>query len=229
MNRLITNSLFINSLLVATAARAQVIFSVGPQAGLTVAGSSNNDRTNTTVNYRAGFEAGVQSIVQIGQVAVQPSLRFSQKGLYERTGSGLYSRYTNYRLNYLTLPINVAYSLRPDGQGLQVFAGPYAGLLLGGNYQRTSTDRSAGGGSWSSEGDIKPGERYYIPAPGTTYLAELCHRFDVGVQAGLGYRFGPFLAQADFSFGLRDLGPYLDPYHNRTAQVSLAYLFKLNR
>lgn len=227
MNHFITNCLLISNLLVASAAQAQVTFSVGPQAGLTVAGSSNNDRTNTTINYRAGFEAGVQSIVQIGQVAVQPSLRFSQKGLYERTGSGLYSRYTNYRLNYLTLPINVAYSLRPDGQGPQLFTGPYAGLLLGGNYQRTSTDRSAGGGSWSSEGDIKPGERYYIPAPGTTYLAELCHRFDVGVQAGLGYRFGPFLAQADFSFGLRDLGPYLDSYHNRTAQVSLAYLFRL--
>jgi hypothetical protein len=227
MNQSIIRPLIISTFFLATAAQAQVTLSVGPQVGLTKVGTSDNDRPNTTINYRTCFEAGVQSVVQIGHVAVQPSLRFSQKGLYERTDIDLYSRDTNYRLNYLTLPVNVAYSLHPDGHGLQVFAGLYAGLLLGGNYQRTSTDRSVGPRSWSSEGDIKPGERYYLPAPGTTYFAVLCHRFDMGVQAGLGYRFGSFLTQANFSFGLRNLAPYLDSYHNRTAQVSLAYLFKL--
>jgi hypothetical protein len=216
--------------LLATKAQAQTTFSIGPQVGLTVAGASNPSPGTTTIHYRTGFEAGLQSIVQFGHLAVQPSLHFSQKGLNEHYGRSLYSRYTDYRLNYLTLPLNVAYSLRPDGQGLQVFAGPYVGMLLGGNYQLTSDDRGAFGGTSSYEGTIAAGTSYTVPAPGSTApQPRLCRRFDAGLQVGLGYRFGKLLAQAEFAFGLNDLYPLLPTAYNRTAQASLSYLFTPKR
>lgn len=231
MNKQLIPALLAGGLaLLAAPAQAQTTFSIGPQVGLTVAGASNASPNTSTIHYRAGFEAGVQSIVQFGHLAVQPSLHFSQKGLNEHYGYDLYSRYTDYRLNYLTLPLNVAYSLRPDGQGLQVFAGPYVGLLLGGNYQLTSDDRGPFGGTDYYEGTIAPGTTYTIPAPGTTApQPRLCQRVDAGFQAGLGYRFGKLLAQANFAFGLTDLHPLMPAAHNRTAQASLSYLFTPGR
>lgn len=219
----ITHFLTGTFLLITSASQAQTAFSIGPLMGLAVSGTNESSNPNITITYRTGFEVGVQGLVQVGHVALQPSLRFSQKGLHYHYGSGLSSSDTDYRLNYLILPLNVAYSLHADGQGLQVFAGPYVGLLLGGNYQTTSSDRS-GGGSYSFEGDVKPGKAYLIPPVGTTYYPQLCHRFDLGLQAGLGYRFGKLLVQAGFSYGLRDLAPQLGTFHNRTAQASLSYL-----
>lgn len=229
MNRQFT--LLVSSFtLLVTSAQAQTTFSIGPQMGLTVAGASNPSPNTTTIHYRTGFEAGLQSIMQFGHLAVQPSLHFAQKGLDEHYGRNLYSRYTDYRLNYLTLPVNVAYSLHPDGQGLQVFAGPYIGMLLGGNYQLTSDDRSAFGGTSSYEGAIEAGTIYTVPAPGSTApQPRLCRRFDMGLQVGLGYRFGKLLAQAEFAFGLSDLYPLLPSAHNRTAQASVSYLFTPKR
>jgi len=76
--------------------------------------------------------------VQLGHFALQPSLLFSQKG-YRHLGHllnfDIVSPYEeDVRLHYLTLPLNLAYTLGRDGQGLQVFAGPYVSLLVGGSY-----------------------------------------------------------------------------------------------
>jgi hypothetical protein len=210
-------------LLTASVAQAQMAFHIGPQIGLNVAGITNTSPTDNTITYRRGVEAGVQSELQFGHLAVQPSLRFSQKGLHYHKGIDLGSNEADYRINYLTLPVNLAYCLRADGQGLQIFAGPYVGLLLGGSYQ--SVYRSSSGGTYSYEGNIKAGEYYSIPAPGTTTVDRIFPRFDAGLQAGLGYRFGKVLAQADFAFGLTDLAPTFNSAHHRTAQFSLSYLF----
>lgn len=236
MNKKFTSFLISNLALLASAVQAQTTFSIGPLASLNVAGVSNTatsstgSNASTTITYRPGFEAGLQSVLQFGHLAVQPSLRFSQKGLHQHYGYDLYTSYTDYRLNYLTLPLNIAYSLRADGQGFQVFAGPYAGLLLGGNYQLTTSDRGPFGGTDSSAGHIKPGEfdPYAALYSNNTSNDRYCHRFDAGLQAGLGYRYGKLLAQADFAFGLKDLNLLSSSAHNRTAQVSLAYLFAPN-
>ncbi|RZK33318.1 MAG: PorT family protein [Hymenobacter sp.] len=222
MNNLFTAPLLTSSLLLlSTVAHAQAAFSIGPQVGLNIAGATNTSPDNITLTYRAGCEVGLQSVVQFGHLAVQPSLRFSQKGLHRHYGYNFGNTETDYRVNYLSLPVNMAYSLRSDGLGIQVFAGPYLSLLLGGNYQFASSS----GSSSSSEGKIKAGEYYAIPAPGTTTYDVLLRRFDAGLQAGLGYRVGPVLAQVDFAFGLTDLAPTFTSAYNRTAQVSLSYLF----
>jgi hypothetical protein len=208
-------------MLLATGAQAQTKFSIGPQLGLNVAGITNAAPANITLTYRSGFEAGLQGVIQLEHLAVEPSLRFSQKGAHRHFGRSGGGTETGYRIHYLTLPVNLAYCLRSDGQGFQFFAGPYAGLLLGGNYQVTSSN----GNSSSYEGFIKAGERYTVPAPGTTTFDVLLRRFDAGLQAGLGYRRGSVLAQLGFSFGLTDLAPEFASAYNRTAQASLSYLF----
>jgi hypothetical protein len=47
-------------------------FSIGPQVGLNVAGATNASTSNTTLTYRAGFEVGLQGVLQFKHLAVQP-------------------------------------------------------------------------------------------------------------------------------------------------------------
>lgn len=223
-------------LLLASAAHAQTTFRIGPRVGLNLA------TVHLPVNYgapytsRAGFEAGLTSSMQFGHFALQPSVLFSQKG-YGSSGS-LISIDTpvtydeQLRLNYLTVPLNLAFTLGKEGQGLHVFAGPYVSLLLGGNYARQihSGGGYLGGPAFETEisGKVKPAS---IVSDSDT---EYSRRFDTGLQAGLGYRLGGFQLQAAYSLGLRNLATqyrgydgriYNDlAYYNRTWQVSLGYL-----
>ncbi len=68
-------------LLAVSAAQAQTSVSIGPLLGLN--GTSGPSRGSWTISPRVGAEVGVQSVLQVGHLAVQPSLRFSQKGWYE--------------------------------------------------------------------------------------------------------------------------------------------------
>jgi hypothetical protein len=204
---------------------AHAQFSLGPQVGLTVSGKAGSQYSYTTSSYRPGFAAGVQGVFQFSHLSLQPALCFAQKGLHQRRVVVTSVRTQDYRLNYLVLPLNLAYSLRQDGQGLQVIVGPYAGLLLGGRYHSTYLD-VANGNDFSQQGQVRAGDYQPIPSsPSAPVDDQYTRRLDVGLQAGLGYRFGPLLAQAEFSFGLRDLAPVLASAYNRTAQVSLSYLF----
>jgi hypothetical protein len=235
-----------SSLLLAGTAQAQATFTFGPRVGLNVARAhfpeapnfldSENEYTSL-----AGLEAGVTGNVQLGHFAFQPSVLFSQKGY---TSSGVSPAYVlgnppfprryeqSLRLNYLTLPLNFAFTLRRDGQGLQAFAGPYLGLVVGGNY----THRLYNGDSNGPALEQKT-SRKVKAADGVTDSGgyEYAQRFDGGLQAGLGYRLNAFQLQASYSLGLRNAavrfygadGVVYDQtaYYNRAFQVSLSYLF----
>lgn len=215
------------SLLLASTAQAQTTFSIGPRVGLNVSNARFPDTNQPTYPSRLGLEAGLTSTVQFGHFAVQPSLLFSQKG-YRTSGftqsfDMMIATEEDYRLNYLTLPVNLAYTLGRDGQGLQVFGGPYASLLLGGSYaQRRS------GFDQEYTGKVKPDN---TAADADNRYAR---RIDAGLQAGLGYRLKGFQLQASYSLGLRTIAvPYQafdgqvyqsSAYYNRAFQVSLSYL-----
>jgi len=223
-------------LLLAIAAHAQTTFRIGPRVGLNMA------TVHLPVNYgapytsRAGYEAGLTSTIQFGHFALQPNILFSQKG-YGSSGS-LISTGTSVtydeqlRLNYLTVPLNLAFTLGKEGQGLQVFAGPYVSLLLDGHYTRQIYAGGGYLGAPASEteisGKVKPAN---IVSDSDN---EYSRHFDAGLQAGLGYRLGGFQLQAAYSLGLRNLATqyrgydgyiYNDlAYYNRVWQVSLSYL-----
>jgi hypothetical protein len=134
------------------------------------------------------------------------------------------------RLNYLTVPLNLAFTLGHAGQGLQVFAGPYVSLLVGGRFAWQGHFASyQGSAPYDAEGSGKVEPANLIPDYANLYS----RRFDAGLQAGLDYRFGGLLVQAGYSVGLRNLGvpfqfgshTYDSPaYYNQAFQASLSYL-----
>jgi hypothetical protein len=80
-----TASIIASSLLFATAAQAQVTFSIGPKVGYSLSTASFNvsdypDYFSTFSSYRSGFEAGVVAQVCFGShLAVQPALLYARK------------------------------------------------------------------------------------------------------------------------------------------------------
>lgn len=230
-----------NSLLAGTA-QAQATFHVGPRVGLSVASAHFADTYQASYSSRSGVEAGLTGSLQVGHFALQPSVLFSQKGY--RNSYAL--RYIDppiptepgtvdeaVRLNYLTLPLNLAFTLGRAGQGLQVFGGPYVGLLLGGNYTTRIHEGSYyPGGSSNDREQVRQMQAGSVVAnPSSDNAYSQC--FDVGLQAGLGYRFNGVLVQASYGVGLRNLAVQYEinayiynptAYYNRSFQLSLSYL-----
>jgi hypothetical protein len=135
------------------------------------------------------------------------------------------------RLNYLTLPLNLAYTLGQAGQGLQVFAGPYLGLLVGGNYQQQVHGSSyLGGPARESENSGKVKAATVVSDANNRYS----QRLDAGLQAGVGYRLKNLQLQVGYSLGLRNLAVPYQGYngalyeapanYNRAFQLSISYL-----
>lgn len=231
-----THCLLASSFLLAATAHAQATFSFGPRVGLNVATVHFPEADGPTYTNRTGFEAGLLGNVQFGHLALQPSLLFSQKG-YQAAGSlPSFDTPITYdeqvRFNYLTVPLNLACTLGKAGQGVQVFAGPYVSLLLGGNYaQQAHVTPYLGGAPYDVEtsGKVKPANQV------ADFDNRYGRRFDTGLQAGVGYRWGGLLLQASYSVGLRNLRvraysaqnnyTYDGPaYYNRAFQASVSYL-----
>ena len=241
-------------LLLTSAAQAQDTFSMGPRLGLNLSSAPFKDEQHTyDTGSRLGVEAGFGFNVNFGHFALQPALLYSQKGFtinqtYTTTfTSPSYVETTRtmldeeYRLNYVTIPVNFAYALRADGQGLQLFAGPYFGLLLGGNFKYTDREEATSQNvvvrsfTDTGSGKVFGGDSY---TPTTSANNKFYSRSkDAGLQFGLGYRKSSFLLQAGYSMGLRNLGADLQitnsagtsttagpTYYNRAFQVSLTYL-----
>ena len=229
-------------LLLASTAHAQATFRVGPRIGGAITSAHFPETYGASYESRSGFEAGLLGNLQLGQFAVQPSLLFSQRG-YRRTSIPIYfdppippdpgTVEETTRLNYLTLPINMAFTLGRDGQGLQVFGGPYMALLVGGNYTYHIHIGSPypGGNPYNREETRKVQAGSVVSNPSADYTYS--RRFDTGLQAGLGYRFNGLLVQASYSLGLRnqavqyEFNSYIyntPAYYNRAWQLSLSYL-----
>jgi len=224
-------------------APAQPTCSVGPRAGLVGATAYfpnvprlDADALTIQNGYRVGFAAGAQGVLGWRHWQLQPALLYARHGFHlagtqantiSTDGVTPAPYEVDVRLNYLALPVNLAYAQRADGQGWQVFAGPYLSALVGGRFRfwQPSTALVV-----DIAGPVKGG-----PTPaGSGYDAvQYSQRVDAGGQAGLGYRRRHLLLQATYSVGLRNLtsegsshrigfGP---DYKNRVFQLSLAYLF----
>ncbi|MBT2559220.1 PorT family protein [Hymenobacter sp. ISL-91] len=219
-------------------AQGQTSSSVGPVIGFNASTAPYEYDHTFTTHYRTGGAIGALVNVQRQHLALQIAALYQQKGFRmddeHTSSSGLYTRQKNdYRLNYLNLPVQVAYAFRPDGQGVQVFAGGYIGVLLRGKAELDAYYEDAiNGTSGARQGAIKlkPGR-----ANDSYSIHSYSQRIDAGLQAGAGYRYEQLLLQLSYSYGLRDIGAryekgvaagFITPsYYNRVAQVSVAYLF----
>jgi hypothetical protein len=133
------------SLLVATA-HAQTTFSVGPKGGLTGAKAHYQDNPYPDIvtgkaSYRPGFEAGLQGVLRWNHWQLQPALLYrrnsfhlagTQADVIGTDGVSPTPYEEDIRLNYLTVPVMLAYTQQGNGRGWQVFAGPYLSVLVGG-------------------------------------------------------------------------------------------------
>lgn len=216
--------------LAATAAHAQVSFSVAPRLGLNVSTVSLNGSNLYDVQPRfgSGVEAGVLLDARSGNFAVQPSLLFSQKGFKldetrtQNDGNEVYdiNAKATITLNYLQLPINFVYT-SGGTEGFQFFAGPYLGVLLGGSTDVSLVvkEKATGADAYrdSSTGTIKSGDKQpnentsaigSSQNPNSTGKNVLYVRgFDAGLQGGVGYRYKMLQAQASYQIGFSNLVP----------------------
>jgi hypothetical protein len=236
-------SLVAGSLLLAGTAHAQVTMRFGPQVGIvrsTVYNTSSYDLYS--LSGHTGMEAGLIGSLQLGRFAFQPAILYSQQGFTSEQrplASGPAYNTTATRLDYLRVPLQLAYTQHADGQGLQFFAGPYLGFLLGGRNKLDYGTGQATGGVVVTETHTEQFSTgmniYTIRTPDYNFYGR---RLDLGAQGGVGYRLGGALLQVSYSQGLRrinsveryvlngsDAFEVNSPnYRNRSVQVSLSYL-----
>ena len=235
-----------SALLSATPASGQVTFRIGVRGGanriITTEDAASTSNAPSFFTYSArkssllAWQAGIVGEANFGKLAFQPALVFSQKGERFQTTAILDGfvrtideRTDINRYNWLELPMNVVYTLHGD-HGLQVFAGPYVALAVGGH--QTSTETFTGQNTKEFESKTNYGA-------GTNN-----QRVDVGFNFGLGYRQGPVQVQLGYGLGLRNLHqaspPSIDPgfapfahnfaadaAYNRVAQLTGTYFFAL--
>ncbi|MFD2785297.1 porin family protein [Hymenobacter rubripertinctus] len=219
-------------------AQGQTNISAGPIVGFNASTAPYEYDHTFTTHYRTGGAIGVLVNAQRQHLALQVAALYQQKGFRiddEYTSPrSLYTRQKNdYRLNYLNIPVQVAYAFRRDGQGFQVFAGGYVGLLLRGKAELDTYYEDA----MSGTSDARQGTTKLKPGRATELYSihSYSQRIDAGLQVGAGYRYEQLLLQLSYSYGLRNVGPryeegigvgFITPsYYNRVAQVSMAYLF----
>lgn len=217
----------------AGAARAQSPLSFGPRLGLNLSSVLQSGAPSGGFSQDTKSVIGVQVglTVNVGltpSLSFQPSLLFSQKGA-EFSGAQTdassppyktsFSATARVKLNYLELPLNLVYA--PNGtEGFQLFAGPYLAAGVGGGGSFTAKIESndpavlAAGyvntypGSLTVEYADKQNDNANggnnPTALSFTYTAR---RFDAGLNAGVGYRVGPFQAQLGYGLGLVSFVP----------------------
>ncbi len=234
----------------ATAANAQILY--GPVAGAAASTAridfkEGNPKPGTSMVF--GPTAGFMMHIPFGNLAVQPALMYSRKGVeLEYTAAetdstvGLKANVSS-QLGYITLPVNIVYTTGGD-HGFQVFAGGYAALGVGGKRKVTAT-ASLGGFSADTTytNDVYFSDKAHNPQDellqneevargGFTEQTGYFREVDLGVQGGLGYLMGGFQIQASASAGLRNIftadlfgNKPVNEAKNVSFQLTVGYLF----
>lgn len=191
---------------------------------------------------------GLAANIGSGHWAVQPALLFTQKGVRQKiTASYSYGNIdvqendqVDSRVHYLELSINVVYSLGANGEGFQVFAGPYVALGVGGrasySLDISTNDPTFSSDSYHGSQPYAFGNTFVEPDPNSNNPVDVdarLRRFDAGINAGVGYRRGPVQVQLGYGLGLLNVQPdYPASYqidntkgYLRTGQLTATYFF----
>ncbi|WP_114777448.1 porin family protein [Botryobacter ruber] len=170
--------------------------------------------------------------LQSGLAWTNKGYKFGDKG---ESVNGSYEFRNNISLNYLEVPMHIAYSKR----NFQVHAGPYVGIGILGSVRHKS---SGNNNSSSFKGKIKFRNTVneadyleYLEANDGEFV-DFRSRFDYGLNFGLGYRAAAALISSTYSWGMANIIPAsgdetvtsINPYkgHNRVLSLSVAYFFK---
>lgn len=191
----------------ATSAQAQHAVSFGPRLGANLANASLSGPDTDGFNPKAifGAQVGVTADIQFGGFAFQPSLLFTQKGFkLSQSGTesfgGMTATYSDDRtlhISYLELPLNFVYTTSGD-HGLQLFAGPYLAVGVGGSapYKSDIVIPGFAEEHKSGTGAMKFANQEPNNSSSSSDNDVTVRRFDAGFNAGIGYRQGPVQIQA---------------------------------
>lgn len=190
---------------------AQSTFRFGPQVGANISSVSYQQEPNhngtLVTGYRAGFSAGLVGLWSVThQLSIQPGARFIRSSFSTSetavsvTSTTISNNYykNSYLLNKLEIPINLLYFINKTARSPYLLAGISTGILLGGS--RSFDSRFVENGNtntYSGKDDILVGSTYSINT--SNYYMR---RWDLGVQAGLGYQFNCIAIQAAYRVGV---------------------------
>jgi len=183
------------SILFAGTSLAQVRF--GITTGLNFSSFSGDKNFNgDSWGYLVGFQGGL--VVDIGiteNFSIIPELLYSQRGAYNKYEEIENKKNTvefSFILNYLQVPVNLAYKLNVGSSKLSLFAGPYVGYALSGQFK---TDYNMDGEKESEKEDIEFGSD-----------VEQMKALDYGVNIGAGFEFGSgMFLKLQYNMGLNNL------------------------
>jgi hypothetical protein len=222
--------------------------------GIKVGGNLSNikhDYKDSDYEYatkmKVGFHIGLTSDIPINDMfSFQPGLLFTTKGwsydldeLFDEfdpvrsvSADGLeIDGYARTSLNYLELPLNVAFK----ANALQIYAGPYLGIGIGGKHKNDYTVSFMGDSETFKDdyklksvfGEVKEGD---LEDDEDAFTA-----LDFGLNFGVGYTVGPVLIQAGYSLGLGNINPKYEGMSdtdrsdykdlNRVITLSVSYFF----
>jgi hypothetical protein len=184
-------SLIVAVILVSTAVMAQTQAKIGLKAGLNVANVALDPEV-VDKGSRLGFHGGLVAHIHLSpQFAIQPEVLYSGQGFEDNTNN------TEWKLNYLNIPVMVQYMF---DNGFRINAGPQVGFLLDGKIAESGFE------DLDIKNDLK--------------------KIDASLGVGLGYlSYSGLGIEGRYNHGLtniNDVGG--NDLKNRVFQVSLFYM-----
>jgi hypothetical protein len=157
---------------------------------------------------KIGFQAGISADFKVaGGFGINTGVEFAQKGT--KFDESFFGVEVSSTLNYLIVPVKLAYTFETGSLGIFVEAGPYFGYGLSGKMKGTYMGQT-------EEEDI---------TFGNTEDDDLKNP-DIGLSAGAGIYAGPIRAAINYDPGLSNLSNF-DSESIKTGSLilSVAYLF----
>ena len=230
---------FVISTLIALSVQTQAQVKFGVKAGLNLNNISQNFKESDwefDTKMRLAYNIGATVDFSLTDaMSLQSGLSLTSKGfnidLNEDSGEGeSIEGYYNYILNYLEIPIHIAYKIND----FQICVGPYLAFGIGGKNKWDYTF-TYDGGSVSDKGEYKLKPIFGEVKEGDLGDDEYAYTaFDYGLGFGVGYQAGPVLVNTGYSLGLGNITPSyegsdFDPkdfkMSNRVITLSVSYFF----
>ena len=206
MKKGISLSILMLLLFVTTQSFAQINF--GVRAGLNLSSAKVELPSSVTKKMLASFHVGGMVAYNFSETfALEPGLILSGEGVkFEETYLG--TKYTySYSPLYLEIPVNAVYKINLGSAKLDLFAGPFFGIGIGGKYKDEDGSVDIKFGT-SDESDMKRG--------------------NFGLNFGAGIELNSILIRAQYGLGLANLDPQgssSDEMKSRVIGISVGYMF----
>lgn len=121
---------------------------------------------------------------------------------------------------YLEIPVNAMYKINLGTASIQLFAGPYIGIGVGGNVKSEVTTKGTVFGVPINENETNTSDIKYGSSSDSNFK-----RTDFGLNIGAGVEFSKILIRAQYGLGLSNIDASNDAVHNRVIGISAGYMF----